>query len=80
MTLDDHMVLVDQDRVMETELRDDLGERVDRALVDARVVLIGLQLAQFEVHNLHDFLLLLPRRELHRYSGICAARRLVSSR
>ena len=53
VAFDDDMILVDEDRVMETELRDDLGERVDRALVDARVVLIGLQLAQFQVYDLH---------------------------
>ena len=64
MVLDDDLVLVEDGGVAEAERGDDLGELLDRALVDAGVVLVWRDLVQGDVHDLHPirFLLWSPCR------------------
>ena len=54
VAFDDDLVLVEDGGVPKAELLDDLGELLDRALVDAGVVLVGDDLAERDVHDLHS--------------------------
>ena len=54
VTFDDDLVLVEDGGVPKAELLDDLRELLDRALVDAGVVLVGNDLVERDVHDLHS--------------------------
>ena len=53
VAFDDDLVLVEDGGVPKAELLDDLRELLDRALVDAGVVLVGDDLVERDVHDLH---------------------------
>ena len=49
-------ILVHDNRLLETELLDRIGNRLHRAVVEARVLLIRMDLREFHVDDLHLFL------------------------
>ena len=58
MSLDDDVVLVEENRISESELLDDLRERLDRTHIDTRIVLVRFDFAQRQFDYLHDLIFL----------------------
>ena len=64
MARDDDVVFVEDQRNAEAEFLDRLGDRLDRCIIDARVLFVGDDLIHFLVNDVHFVSFLLQLKKL----------------